>query len=202
MSLFNQAISAVVQLALFTLIPFIWYIVCNKKCSGFFHWIGLKKPTVFDRTLLKFVVFTIAVFSVTSVGILYSLRGVGTATGTFSGMGIAGLPYAIIYAFITTALSEEILFRGFLMKRLSSKFGFPIGNIVQSILFGLLHGVMFCSLINSAKVVLITAFTGLIAWCMGYANEKKTDGSIIPSWTIHGIANLFSAVISMFGIIT
>jgi CAAX amino terminal protease family. len=202
MSLFNQAISAVVQLALFTLIPFIWYIVCNKKCSGFFHWIGLKKPTVFDRTLLKFVVFTIAVFSVTSVGILYSLRGVGTATGTFSGMGIAGLPYAIIYAFITTALSEEILFRGFLMKRLSSKFGFPIGNIVQSILFGLLHGVMFCSLINSAKVVLITAFTGLIAWCMGYANEKKADGSIIPSWTIHGIANLFSAVISMFGIIT
>ena len=92
MSLFNQAISAVVQLALFTLIPFIWYIVCNKKCSGFFQWIGLKKTTVFDRTLLKFVVFTIAVFSVTSVGILYSLRGVGTAAGTFSGMGIAGLP--------------------------------------------------------------------------------------------------------------
>ena len=153
MSLFNQAISAVVQLALFTLIPFIWYIVCNKKCSGFFQWIGLKKTTVFDRTLLKFVVFTIAVFSVTSVGILYSLRGVGTAAGTFSGMGIAGLPYAIIYAFITTALSEEILFRGFLLKRLSSKFGFPIGNIVQSVLFGLLHGAMFCSLINSAKEI-------------------------------------------------
>lgn len=198
MRLFNQALSAIAQLVLFTSIPFIWYVICNKKYSGFFQWIGLKIPFVFNRTLLKFVVFTIAAFTVISVGILYSLKGIDTATATFSGMGIAGLPYAIIYAFIATALSEEILFRGFLLKRLASKFGFPVGNIVQSIFFGLLHGAMFCSLINSVKIVLIIAFTGLIAWCMGYANEKYADGSIIPSWIIHGIANLFSATISMF----
>lgn len=119
----------------------------------------------------------------------------------FSGMGIVGLPSALIYAFIKTALSEEILFRGFLLKRLSNKFGFRIGNIVQSILFGLLHGAIFFSLINFEKVVLIISFTGLIAWCMGYVNEKKADGSIMPSWIIHGIANTFSAIISMFCII-
>ncbi len=201
MRLFNQALSAVVQLALFTVIPFVWYIICNKKCSGFLKWIGLKIPYA-DRTLLKFTAFTIAAFTVISIGILYSLKGIDTAAGMFSGMGTAGLPYAVIYAFITTALSEEILFRGFLLKRLSGKFGFPIGNIVQSILFGLLHGAMFCSLISSVKIILIIAFTGFIAWCMGYVNEKKADGSIIPGWIIHGIANLFSAAVSMFCIIT
>ncbi len=201
MSLFNQALNSIVQLALFTFIPFIWYILCNRKCSGFFQWIGLNIPSVIDKTLLKFTASAIAAFTVISAGILYSLKGTDTAAGTFSGMGIAGLPHAMIYAFITTALSEEILFRGFLLKRLSGKFGFPVGNLVQSILFGLLHGVMFCSLINSVKIVLITAFTGLIAWCMGYVNEKNAGGSIMPGWIIHGIANLFSAAVSMFCVI-
>lgn len=201
MDIINHVLSAISQLALFTLIPFVWYALCHKKCSGFFQWIGLKRPLKFDRTLLGFIVFTIVAFIVVSIGILYSLKGVETATSKFAGMGIIGLPSALIYAFITTALSEKILFRGFLLKRLSNKFGFHIGNIVQSILFGLLHGAMFFSLINLIQVVLIIAFTGLIAWCMGYANEKKADGSIMPSWIIHGMANLFSAIISMFCII-
>jgi len=33
---------------------------------------------------------------------------------------------------------------------------------------------------------------------MGYINEKKADGSILPSWSIHAIANIFSGVCSAF----
>lgn len=197
----SQMLSALLQLSIFTLIPFGWYVICHKKCSGFFQWIGLKRPAVCDGALRQFVIFTIAVFLLVSIGILYSVKGVETAASTFLGIGIVALPSAFIYAFITTALSEEILFRGFLLKRLSSKFGFNFGNVVQSILFGLLHGAMFFSLIEIEKAVLISVFTGFIAWCMGYVNEKKAQGSILPSWIIHGIANLFSAIISMFSII-
>lgn len=200
MDIINHTISAVFQVTFFAMVPFLWYAVRHKKCSGFFQWIGLKRPFV-DRPLIRSAAFTIAAFMVVSIGILYSLKGLDTAASAFSGMGIAGLPSALVYAFITTALSEEILFRGFLLKRLSGKFGFPAGNIVQSVLFGILHGAMFFSLAGFGKAVLIIAFTGLIAWCMGYVNEKKADGSIMPSWIIHGIANLFSAVVSMFCII-
>lgn len=202
MNIINQALSALLQLTLMTSIPFIWYIICYKKCSGFFQWIGLKAPSIFNKSLLRFIIFTLLAFTVFSIGILYLLKEVGTAASMFSGKGIVALPSAVVYSFFTTALSEEILFRGFLLKRLSGKFGFRTGNVVQSVLFGLLHGVMFFSLINFEKVVLIVAFTGLIAWCMGYANEKKAEGSIMPSWIIHGIANLFSAIISMFSIMT
>lgn len=36
---------------------------------------------------------------------------------------------------------------------------------------------------------------------MGYLNEKKAGGSILPSWIIHGLSNLFSSVISMLNLI-
>ena len=36
---------------------------------------------------------------------------------------------------------------------------------------------------------------------MGYINEKKANGSIIPSFVIHMIANLVSSIISLFSLI-
>ena len=61
-----------------------------------------------------------------------------------------------------------------------------------------MHGVMFFSAAGPVKAVLITLFTGSIGWLMGYINEKKADGSILPSWSIHAIANIFSGVCSAF----
>ncbi len=202
MNVINQACNAFLQIALFTFLPFIWYRIRYKKRSGFLEWIGLKRPFAFNRSLLGFTAFTTVAFLAVSTGILYALKDVDTAASKFTGMGIAALPGALIYAFLTTALSEEILFRGFFLKRLSSKFGFWIGNFIQSTVFGLLHGAMFISKIHPGKAFLILAFTGMIAWCMGYANEKKAGGSIFPSWIIHGIANLFSGIVAMFCIIS
>lgn len=33
---------------------------------------------------------------------------------------------------------------------------------------------------------------------MGYINEKESDCSIYPTWCIHGVANLFSSISSIF----
>lgn len=62
MDIINHVLSAISQLALFALIPFVWYALCHKKCSGFFQWIGLKRPLKFDRTLLGFIVFNNSCF--------------------------------------------------------------------------------------------------------------------------------------------
>ena len=191
MNFFGQLLSALLQLLIFTTIPFLWYVVTHKKITGFFQWLGLKTPIDTDKSIWKFV----------SIGILFILKDVDTVTSSFMERKIAALPSAFIYAFVKTALSEEILFRGFILKRLSNKLGFKIGNIIQSVLFGLLHGVMFVSVVETMKLLLIVVFTGAIAWCIGYINESKANGSIIPGWIIHGIANLFSAFISMFSVI-
>jgi membrane protease YdiL (CAAX protease family) len=135
---------------------------------------------------------------VLSVFMLHSVKGIETATSEFAGLGFAAIPAILIYAIFNTALPEEILFRGFILKRLSGKCGFKGANTMQSIIFGIIHGAMFFSLTGPVKAVLIILFTGMIAWAMGFLNEKCADGSILPSWCIHAIANIFSGICSAF----
>lgn len=200
MNLLTQKIvNSIVQIILFSLIPLIWWLITARKKCSFFEWIGIKpiSSSKENRTAL-WIAGTTAVFLFVSVFILYLLRNIETATSDFSGLRMKGLPAIIIYAIFNTSLPEEIVFRGFLLKRFSHQFGFKIGNILQSVLFGLLHGAMFFTLTGVLQTILIIGFTGGIAWCMGYINEKKASGSILPSWGIHAMANLFSGLCSAF----
>lgn len=82
-------------------------------------------------------------FLLLSIFILLSLQDSEMATSVFSEIGIAALLAVLIYAVSNTALSEGLLFRGFLLKIITNKFGFSAGNLIQSILFALMNGVMF-----------------------------------------------------------
>ena len=200
MNLFIQTfINSIVEILLFSLIPLIWWLITARKETGFFKWIGLKRPkdTKENKTFI-WILAIIICFCVLSAFMLIVVKGTQTATSQFEGLKFSALPAILIYAILNTALPEEILFRGFLLKRFSSKFGFTAGNIIQSMLFGLMHGIMFFSVSGMIKAILIILFTGSIGWFMGFVNEKKADGSIIPSWMIHAAANIFSAICSAF----
>lgn len=143
----------------------------------------------------------IVAFMIFGIATLYMMRDVKTATTSFAGLGIAGIPRVIIYALVHTSLSEELLFRGFLLKRISNKLGYRTGNIIQAIVFGLLHGLMFIGYAGIIRAITVMVFTGILAYAMGYINEKLADGSILPSWGIHFVSNLFSGIIAIFSII-
>lgn len=201
MNLFaNKIVSSILQIILFSVVPFIWWFATTRKNQKFTDWIGLKKIRGGRKTIIAIIIVSIA-FLFSGALTLYSIKGLETATSEFSGLGTSAIPSIIIYAAFNTALPEELLFRGFLLKRLANKFGFNIANFTQALLFGLLHGVMFFSLVSVAKVLLIVTLTGTIAWFMGYINEKYSDGSIIPSWIIHTVSNLFSGICAAFSII-
>lgn len=198
MNLFvSKVMSSVLQIILFMIVPFIWWLVTARKKQKFMEWIGLKKIEGGTKTLMAILLVAVA-FLFTGVLTLYAIGNVKTATSEFAGLGGAAIPAIIIYATFNTAFPEELLFRGFLLKRLENKLGFNIANAIQALLFGLLHGVMFFSLVGVIKAILIIAFTGVIAWFMGYINEKYSNGSIIPSWIIHTISNLFSGICAAF----
>ncbi|MBU5670729.1 CPBP family intramembrane metalloprotease [Paenibacillus sp. MSJ-6] len=195
--LVNKLISSILQILLFAAIPFIWWAVSSRKQTSFWNWIGLKKiGEVKGKSLYVWTGAIIVGFLLLSLLILPLVSD--TAASEFNGLGIAALPAALVYAFFNTALPEEIIFRGFLLKRCSAKLGFPIGNAIQSLVFGLMHGVMFFAITGALTALLIIIFTGAIGWFMGMINEKKANGSILPSWLIHGIANTFSAFMAMF----
>ncbi len=194
---FNKIISSILQIILFLIIPFVWWLVTARKKHNFAEWIGLKKIEGGKKTFAA-VVTASAAFMLLGAILIYMVSGIETAVSEFAGLGAAAVPAIVIYAAFNTAFPEELLFRGFILKRLTNKFDFNIANIVQSLLFGLLHGAMFFMFAGAVKTVLIIVFTGVIAWFMGYINEKLSKGSIIPSWIIHTASNLSSGIISAF----
>ena len=106
-----------------------------------------------------------------------------------------------VYAVLSTAFWEECLFRGFLLKRLAHRFGFPAGNAVQAAIFGLMHGVMFFAAVGVLRAILVTLLTGTIGWGLGYLNEKQAGGSIFPSWAIHALSNLIAGMYAAFAVL-
>ena len=197
----SMLISAIVQVALFSLVPFIWWLSSARGRTPFFKWIGLKRVESDNESPWVLVLVTTIGLATVNYVALQAFRGADLATSQFSGQGVTSLPTIFIYAFIKTSLAEEVLFRGFLLKRLSCRFGFTVVNILQSAIFGLMHGIMFAPLVGAPLAILAAAITGGLACIMGYINERKAGGSILLSWTIHGAANLFSSLISAFSII-
>lgn len=200
--LVNKIISSVMQIILFSLIPLIWWLITARKKESFFKWIGLKKIEKENKKSSVVNMLPIAIsYLIVSFITIYLIKDIETATSEFAGMGVSALLPALIYAIFNTALPEEILFRGFLLKRIASKFGYMIANIIQSTIFGLLHGFMFFYVLGIVKTIVIIFFTGIIAFAMGYINEKKANGSILPSWFIHALSNIFASIVAIFSLI-
>lgn len=200
--LMKKLTNSIVQIIIFSLIPFLWWLITSRKKMNFFEWIGLKKVNnIKENKLFAWIFSVLVLFLIISVFILYSLKNVNIASSEFTGLGIKSLPSILIYAIFNTSLPEEILFRGFLLKRIGNKFGFIVSNGIQSLLFGCIHGIMFFSAIGILKSMLIILFTGIISWIMGYINEKKANGSILPSWFIHAVANIFLGICYAFQLI-
>ena len=194
--------NSIIQIIIFSIIPFLWWLITSRKKVNFFEWIGLKKVNnIKENKLFAWIFSVLVLFLIISVFILYSLKNVNVASSEFTGLGIKSLPSILIYAIFNTSLPEEILFRGFLLKRIGNKFGFIVSNGIQSLLFGCIHGIMFFSAIGILKSMLIILFTGIIGWIMGYINEKKANSSILPSWFIHAVANIFSGICYAFQLI-
>ena len=190
-------INSVVQIFLFSLVPFVfWYFKSGRK-EKFTRWIGLKSFKI-NKQVIIMVLFVVLGFTVIDIFALKLVDGVKTATSVFEGMGLRAIPSILMYAIFNTALPEEILFRGFILKRLQEFVGFNKANIIRSVIFGFLHGLMFFRPMGIFKALVIVVFTGVFAYFMGYINEKQAEGSILPGVFIHSLANILAGLAAAF----
>ena len=196
----SELVGSVMQVLLFALVPFLYWFFAVRRKESFFSWIGLKKPVCGNSA--KVIVVSLAAaavyIAVLNLCIRFLPEGITTAGSQFASQGVAGLPSVFFYAFLRTALSEEILFRGFFLKTIQNRFGSWTGNFVQALLFGLLHGIPFGLVTkNAAALVLLTLIPGLFGFYQGWLNEKQCGGSILPGWLLHGCINFLTAVLSL-----
>ncbi|MFJ7369581.1 CPBP family intramembrane glutamic endopeptidase [Lysinibacillus sp. NPDC098008] len=103
------------------------------------------------------------------------------AANQFAGLGVAAILPALLYAVVQTGLSEELFFRGFLLKRLAQSFGVQMGNIMQSLLFGCIHGALLWLALPALAVLLVILLTALAGYIMGWLNKRLSGGSILTS---------------------
>lgn len=198
----SKVISSLLEIVIFAIIPFIYWFATERKHSTFLEWLGFKKVSKHDfkQVFVSLLVMTV-LFLLLSLFVLFRLKGTSTATTVFRGGGFKVLPAILIYGIFNTALPEELFFRGFLLKRLMQKLAFPLANSTQSLCFALVHGLIFFKAVDIGSTIMITVFTFIIAYGMGYINEQKGQGSIVPSWIIHAAANIFSGICAAFMLI-
>ena len=199
-NLLQQMTNALIQIVLFMLLPFIWWFVTARRKSSFLDWIGFKplKDTG-NHKMWLWIFLGLLSFTIFSYLVLYTIvKDLKTATSSFSGLGFQALPAVLIYSLFQTSLPEELLFRGFLLKRFSVCLPFGVANTIQAALFGLLHGLMFITEVSWLQTLVISLCAGVIAAYLGFVNEKKSGGSILASWIMHALANVVTGMLSAF----
>lgn len=202
MYLINSFIGAIIQVILFSLIPFVFYLIRYKKVTGFFKFIGIKKSK--EGWILRSLIISLIamIFSLLPLMFVKTTGGFNSnllATNSFVNkeFGLGLILEILIYAFIRTAMSEEILFRGFLAKRLISKFGFTKGNLIHSLIFGSIHGLIFIQF-GTLAIMISILLPSVLGYIFVWNNEKNCEGSIISSWLIHGISNIIGPLLILF----
>lgn len=201
--------TAIVNLIIFCLIPVIWWFFRHRKETSFSKWIGFYKPHLNSKwwILLIFAVVYYFFYNYDFTQLIdtktleYIENSSAVSANAFTGIGMAAIIPALIQNFIANGVAEEILYRGFLCKRLCSKFGSVQGIVLQAVLFGLMHNVLY--VIAGLEVglgyhVLTFVFTGMGALLLGWLNEKIYNGSIIPSILLHGAGNFISSMLIAF----
>lgn len=184
----SEAISSVIQILLFTLIPFIVWLILARKKENFFIWIGLKGIGNNIKDALKYALLAFAICEV--VGIIANetiMKELNVSL--YAGKGFSYLLCIMLYAYLHTALSEEILYRGFIQKRLQNKLGFWPATIIQAFIFGLTHLLMALGQVNFAQGLVLLLYPMVPGILIPYVNEKKANGSILLGVLIHGTLN-------------
>ena len=198
MILINKLISAILQVVILIAIPFIFYLVKEKRVKGFFNWIGFKttENNVFKYMAIIFISFLVIII----LPYLYlyntnSLTYTGFTVDAYKqyGWSMQTILVILIWAVVQTSLSEEIFFRGFLGNRLFEKLGNG-GNVIQAIIFG---GIHIVSVVGKGilPMVIIFLLTGGIGYALGWLSRNKADGSIIYGWIIHAAVNIISPIV-------
>lgn len=207
--LISSVTTTIVNLIVFSLLPIIWWFFRHRKEEGFFRWIGFFKPQLKSKwwVLLIFAILYYFFYNfdftqfVSPETLEYIENSASVSANAFAGIGVAAILPAFIENFIANGVAEEILYRGFICKRLISKIGLVKGIVLQAVLFGLMHNILYVLAgldVGLWYHTLTFIFTGMGALLLGWLNGKIFNGSIIPSILLHGAGNFIASMLVAF----
>jgi membrane protease YdiL (CAAX protease family) len=109
------------------------------------------------------------------------------------GLSLFSILSAFLNEFFFTALGEEAFFRGLLGGWFMRRFGFLVGNTLQTLIFLIPH---LAVLLFATYLWPLLAFPVLLGWLNGWLRYKSN--SILPGMFIHALGNTLSDVLAMW----
>jgi membrane protease YdiL (CAAX protease family) len=215
-SAFEETFGAVMQLLAACVLVALFYLghrlissMRDREATPFRAWIGFVKPTDTLKGRLVLVggltLFNVVMSALESLlGFSEALAAL-TKTGPVAQLGqiestAAAMLAGLSYAFLRTGGSEELLIRGLLYKRLITWFGVGPANLIQAVLFTLIHNGLIILAMPEAPLWLhadIFLRIFVLSWVVGWYMERRDNGSLLMPWGCHGVAN-FLTFLSFF----
>jgi len=195
----SAALSAVLQVLVLGAIPALVHRIWFRKREPLAKFLGLYAPER-GALLLGLGVAVLALASFAALNHWLGsdlLKGPNAVAVRFEHVqpAFAAGVCMLLSAYVQTSLAEEIFFRGFIAKRLISKLGPRLGNLLQALIFGALHVLIVSSASSSIPFGQALAFGLLVTMggaSFGYVTESRGNGSIVPAWLAHGTLNLIT----------
>ena len=125
---------------------------------------------------------------------LYQHPAPGTTLYDYARLGFSffSVLSAFLYEFFYTALGEEVFFRGLLGGWLMRRFGFWVGNLLQTLIFLVPHLLILLAGLNLWPLLILQLLAG---WLLGWLRYKS--GSILPGMVMHSLVNTLSDLLAM-----
>jgi hypothetical protein len=92
-------VSSFVQVAIFSIVPLIWWLITARNKTNFFKWTGLKKPILRGRiiNLLLIIIIVSTIYGLLMMIVMtHFLGSIDTATTQFDGQGWNVLPHTYL----------------------------------------------------------------------------------------------------------
>lgn len=207
-ALAQEGVNTLAQTLVVLLICFIGYFLIGRRRGGFRRFIGLVAPA---RGGMRAGLVAALIFAPLTIALFYftSLRDAAAADNTIAaeisrnGFSPESGILILLVAFVKTAFTEEMLFRGLIAKRLINLLGMGLGNALHALIFGAVHLVIFIfpggPAFSPVSALAVAGVPGAMGWAMAWINETKGGGSIAPSWLMHGIVNAAAYPVLAFG---
>lgn len=169
-------------------------VVRGRDLSG----LGVKKEHFGRNVLIGVVLAFLGFFTIYAVaGILVPglMSAIGGRVDTISSWIRLNVPvpynyaFQTFYAFAFIAPAEELLFRGFIQGKLLRKLNPYLAIAIQSLIFGLVHGVPAFSMGLSAGLSFAYFLIGTWGGVLFGITYYKTGNNIVAPWIAHAISN-------------
>jgi len=192
MDLVTTLLVGALQVLVFALVPFAWWLNASRPDGSFWRFLGFRgshdgtDPLVLGASI------------VAAVGFFGSALLSGMGTPTAGGSGYVGVVAVAFVAVVQYALSEELFFRGFVLRWLGEKRPGPsIANVLQALACGLLRMATHWVFVDRALAPCLAAFALGAGSALMVGWVRQRTGSLWRSWAAHGSGNLVAGLIAM-----